>query len=551
MKIGPRLKATRKFIGTAHWCLLLSVAVLATSCATRRLDVAAPSYSENSAICTTNECSNGELLRGGFGFLEAAARAIESNRDEVRRILHRVDSTKGADYEIQQAIKTLRGAEAAEGKDLLGSRNIGRLAVYGSTNIPLYTLVLHVLVPSVRAENISFRTATVTRATYRDLWLLLKSELEKEFPGFATGIDVITEGGDLDFDVFRQVHLAGLGGNKKATFRRDPAEMVIFTGNMEKGRLLIEKYKSTLKTRAERGRFNTYMNQTLGGKRKPNLETVFIMFGAGHNPMFLTSTSSREELQTAVEATVEPVLINGSQDCIVPNFLVVHEAVVEDFVKNLKESLGKLRFGQKTAEDTDYSELTFEGKWLQLPAFISANKEFLRHGSDAIVNVISRRVDPMVFVFPMRKFLDGSVPLQEWFAPVTTVFTYSNAQEALSLIRDPRVLKKSMLASVFGNKESPEFIAIDDELAKTQHTVFHNESVFAAEDGNKPFGGSSRDAAAIFNIKVNPYVLSHPDSSDLTAPVAIPAQIKESLFKMSEVNKPVLFSKQLREYFPR
>jgi len=87
-------------------------------------------------------------------FLRRLSRGIEENRNGFKEVLLRLENSSAADYEIDQAIKTLEGVGTKEISNLYQIENAINVAVYGSTNIPLYTLVMHAIIPSTVAKNV-------------------------------------------------------------------------------------------------------------------------------------------------------------------------------------------------------------------------------------------------------------------------------------------------------------------------------------------------------------------------------------------------------------
>ncbi|MEE4465856.1 aldehyde dehydrogenase family protein, partial [Azotobacter chroococcum] len=67
--------------------------------------------------------------------------------------------------------------------------------------------------------------------------------------------------------------------------------------------------------------------------------TLFILNGAGHNPLVVSNDAA---VETAIESALRVVLYNQGQDCAGPNAILVHQSIYADFISRLREELIKL-----------------------------------------------------------------------------------------------------------------------------------------------------------------------------------------------------------------
>jgi hypothetical protein len=154
------------------------------------------------------------------------ADAFERSRPRIESVLNRINTPEGTRYEIELVRDMLKNVENIELHQLQNSRILDNVAVYASTNAPLYTLAVHALVPGSISRNVWFRTPERTRSVYSELFEVLAEGLP---PGTLNGIHILTENADTQYDLFRNQYV--IGTNKKGKQVRPPSEVVIFTGS--------------------------------------------------------------------------------------------------------------------------------------------------------------------------------------------------------------------------------------------------------------------------------------------------------------------------------
>lgn len=401
------------------------------------------------------------------------------NKDRLREILLQVETERGADYELRQVEDLLKNAAAIELPNLQRIKPLKNVAVYGSTNIPLYTLMMHAFLPLTVSEKVWFRTPKATREIYQALFDALAMQMP---PETFSGLNLLTENRDVQYENFRKLHVMGMNlkGNK---FVRDPSEVVLFTGSPETGRQVLAE--------------NVEKLRQLGQGLKH--EQAFLMFGAGMNPLIVTK-SAGGQLKPAVTAALDSILINSGQDCIAPNFLLVDEAVSDRFISELKTSLSQIRVSKIEKGPHVISPLSFSESIQGLTEYSNTYRRNLVNPAQASVHVETKSVTPHLFVFSGKDF--HRVPLKEHFAPFLVIFKYKNLNELEYMLKDARVQNKVMYASVFGSETAtPEVSHVVKILQENRHTVSVNDSVYADESGNMAFGGLGPDSSSITIIK--------------------------------------------------
>jgi len=432
---------------------------------------------------------------------EFIAERIISNKEVIIKHLTDVDNYYGAKYEIEQSIKTLRGVKIHELEYLKTIDGLKNVAVYGSTNIPLYTLILHGLIPASTGANIWFRTPQASRQTY----LKLMSTIKNLLPEFdLSNLHILSEPQDVQYDYFRKQYVLGL--NRKGTrYLRDPSEVVIFTGKPETGDEIVLTISKKI--------------QEMRVKDQRHIKILFLKFGSGLNPVLITNRAEKL-IHLATNATVEAIKINTSQDCIAPKLYIVHESMLNNFTDLLLNKLKNLKFGKNNDTSSDYGPLTFKEDFSGLVNFRTKWRNYLVTGN-SIISPEEKRVDPHLFIFPFEKFKD--VELEDHFAPFVILFKYENESQLEVIANDSRIKRRAMFASIFSDSSDYNLFKIRKLFEDNFHSTILNQSVFTEESGNFPFGGYSKDASS------STLLISNENTE---------MQIKTS-------NRPILFSKEV------
>ena len=437
-------------------------------------------------------------------FLRAVAVALETHASEFRQILMQFDTAHGADYELRQAIRTLRGAEEHELKYLQQTAPLKNIAVYASRNIPLYSLVLHGIMPAMVSERVWLRTPQMTSSCYFNVFETLKGYL----PQYDWSPLRLLR--PINYDQFRKEYVLGLAHSGKR-FDRGPCEVVIFVGSPETARKIID-------TNLEKVR-------NLADKSAP-FRQIFLKFGSGLNPAVVTEFCENN-LEPAVNAAVESVRMNSSQDCATPKLFLVHWRVLHGFVERLGTRLAALKFGAPGDINADYTPLTLgdQERMEKLAAFRARHEARLKN-REAILDPSSMRVDPHLFVFNLPEFKE--VELVDHYAPFIVVFSYCGDHELREIANDPRLRERAMYASVFGDMSVKDMWKPRKLFEDNFHSTMSTH-VFDEESGNVPFGGYSANASSVTVVQKE------------TTAAGVHSR---------EVSRPLLFSREARRYFP-
>lgn len=414
-------------------------------------------------------------------YFKMVSRVVSENRERFRQLLLRYDNIPGTDLEMELVERLLDDELDIELFNLERTPTLDNVVVYGATNVPFYTLVAHGIVPKSISKNVWFRTPELTRELYLDLYRLFEELLPR---GTLAGLNLVTDKKQVQYDSFNKIYVMGM--NKHGTRREtQPADMVIFTGNPDTARTLVESNISKLREKAAALGF-------------PPFKQVFLGFGAGVNPIIIPE-SAKTNLEQVIFWSMEPVRINSGQDCLAADFLAVHQNVSEAYVNGLITEIRKLKPGSNTDPDAGFTPLTMNKRFDLLKEYRTKYEKYLAN-KDATIDEETKLVSPHVFVFPASEF--KNVHLQEHFAPFFTIFIYEGEQDLVSMARDERVQNKTMYASVYGGHAAASDVSEARFLFRsTRHHVLVNETLFGDLHPNMPYGGRGQMTSMIVNLK--------------------------------------------------
>lgn len=452
-------------------------------------------------------------------FFNQVADILEKNKKEIESILSAINTPEGTAFEFEQSIDALRNAEHIELFNLQNSKTLNHAAVYASTNVPLYTLVVHGLIPASISKNVWFRTPERTRGIYQRLYDLIFSNLDLSFQ---KGLHLLTENRDTQYDSFRKTYILGLNSN--GNFQREPSEIVIFVGSPKTSETIQNQIRNEIsKTEANRA-----------------VKLVFISYGAGMNPMIVTESAGKN-IERAVDATIENISINCAQDCSVPKLYAVHKKVAAKFKKSILEKIRKQR-------PEDYRSLSMTKDFSRLVQYRAKYQARLAN-PEALLKPETQQASPHLFEFSVADLRE--LDLQEHFAPFITLLTYETDDELLSIARDERMQQQAMFAEVFGSDQATHDLNRARDIFKEQgHLVWVNRNLFSMESANMPFGGAGVDTSAVITFqkkKGSPVVVTRGHYPTLFSQEAFQHFAKAAAAVHAPSQPPEFYQKRLEE----
>jgi coniferyl-aldehyde dehydrogenase len=264
------------------------------------------------------------------------------------------------------------------------------------------------------------------------------------------------------------------GADIGQAFARLPFDHLLYTGSTTVGRLVMQAAAENL----------TPVTLELGGK----------------SPCILGEDAA---LPSAVESIVYGKLLNAGQTCIAPDYVLLPERVLDEFVGLTTQTVQK--FYPTLAGNPDYTSVINERHYRRIAQYIAEAKASgarvveINPGHETLA-AETRKLLPTLVIEPPDEL---AVMREEIFGPVLPIRTYGGLDQAIDYVNNhPRPLALYYFGTDTGKR--------DEVLRKTisggaaiNTTLFH----FAAE--NLPFGGIGASGIGAYHGEFGFQTFSH------------------------------------------
>ncbi len=320
--------------------------------------------------------------------LQDLVKLLSERRSEILRILTEVSNHKTASDEIDASIEALEGAVAEVIR--YAPPAVDQIAVLMPSNIPLYSYILYLVIPSLYSRRLVFRPSRMIEDQTRKLHELLSAE---------HGLPIVLDGsGQREF-----METQGMR-----------SDVLVFTGT----------YDNAEKIRA--------------GLPK---DKVFCFFGQGVNPFIVGADAN---LGKAVDGLLQVRMLNSGQDCFGPDVVFVHASISAHFCNLLCRKVESLRYGPLDDPLADYGAMFYQEAFESTLDYLRSNRDYLAAGSQA--NFMESHLRPTVLIHPT----DTTFLPPELFAPVFNVVPYTSEEWLHGMLKHAYFAERAMAATVFG-----------------------------------------------------------------------------------------------------
>eukprot|EP01059_Diplonema_ambulator_P037413 TRINITY_DN988_c2_g1_i1.p1 TRINITY_DN988_c2_g1~~TRINITY_DN988_c2_g1_i1.p1 ORF type:complete len:513 (+),score=207.31 TRINITY_DN988_c2_g1_i1:42-1580(+) len=231
-----------------------------------------------------------------------------------------------------------------------------------------------------------------------------------------------------------------------------------------------------------------------------NLTPVTLELG-GKSPVFVDKTA---KLRTTAARIAMGKWINCGQTCIAPDYLLVHESLVDDVVKEMKAKIEK-SYKPSPAESRDWGKIINPRHVDRVERLIKTTTGTVVMGGLEGINREQRFVPPTIILNPG---LDDAVMQEEIFGPVLPILSYKTKEDALAVSK--KVCKKPLALYVF----SEDRAYIQYVLDNTQSGgVCVNSTLEQVSNNNLPFGGVGASGMGSYHGVYGFKEFTHPRST--------------------------------------
>ncbi len=227
-----------------------------------------------------------------------------------------------------------------------------------------------------------------------------------------------------------------------------------------------------------------FTGSTVVGKKvmeaaSKNLSSVTLELG-GKSPVVIDETAN---LTDTAQKIVWSKLMNCGQTCIAPDYLLVNESVLPEFVSKLKHFIKKF-YGSENSDwqsCPDYARIINKQHFQRLSQVLN---ETVQAGAKIEIggklNEADKYIPPTVLINVKE---DYAIMEEEIFGPILPILTYTKIDDAINLIRSR---PKPLALYIFSRNQQN----IDRVLKETSSGgVCINDTVIHFSQTNLPFGG--------------------------------------------------------------
>ncbi|MFJ2744334.1 aldehyde dehydrogenase family protein [Streptomyces sp. NPDC087440] len=349
---------------------------------------------EETDLPPTYEIPFGERL----GALRAVADLLRNRREEVLQVLFETCNYRTACGEIEVSIEALEGAY--EEVRRFQPPRLEQIGVLMPSNIPLYSYILYLLIPSLYSERVAFRPSGRISGQTQKLHKLLGSVHDLPIEQCLTG--------QRDF----------------LATEAAKSEVLVFTGTFDNA----EKIRGQLRK-----------------------DQLFLYFGQGVNPFVVGPDA---DLSSAVDGALHARMMNSGQDCFGPDVYFVHTSLSSQFCNLLARRVSSLKHGRNEDPGADYGSMYYLDAFEDALSHLIDDRVFIAAGGRA--DLSEGHLSPTVLVRPV----ESSVRPPELFAPIFNVVPYTSREWLRSMLTHQYFEERAMAATVYG--DDPELVEILD-----------------------------------------------------------------------------------------
>jgi acyl-CoA reductase-like NAD-dependent aldehyde dehydrogenase len=373
--------------------------------------------------------------------LLALLEKIREKQPILRHILSTYQTHEVTTYEIERSIRTL--AKLVENTSIDSPQTIDSIVVFLPSNLPLYSLVLFALIPSIQSSCVYVRPNSILQEQHIITQLSECLNLDAIFPSV---------------QIINQDHAGFLPYIRLAS-------LVVFTGNPSNAKKILQDMKN---------------------------DSVLVVNGSGHNPVVVTETA---DIDLAVEGSLLVKGFNGGQDCAGPDAILVHAAVAEEFITKFQQRFATLKTGHFNAPDTVIGPINRATELHKFAHIFQSNSKDIITGG--IINYKDSIVTPTIII----RGIDRYPNYKEMYGPVAFIHPYKKDEDLAYYFKDPDGLYNAnrMYVSLYGKSDyiSGRNDAVTPGEPGNVGIVLHNVTIHDVEIGYEPYGGYGVGASCV------------------------------------------------------
>lgn len=244
-------------------------------------------------------------------------------------------------------------------------------------------------------------------------------------------------------------------------------DYIFYTGSGNVGKIILEKAAKNL----------TPVTLELGGKSPCAVYT--------------------DEIDLSAKRIVWGKYFNAGQTCVAPDYVIMPEEKIEEFVLSCKKWIEKF-YGENTQQSGDYGRIINENHFERLESYLGECEVLVGGETDKASLYISPTI--------VRSSIDSKVMQEEIFGPILPIISLNNLDEAIELIidRDKPLAAYAFLDSVNQKENYIESVSAGGMVI--------NDTIIHLSNEKLPFGGVGQSGMGAYHGKHSFDLFSHRKS---------------------------------------
>lgn len=209
------------------------------------------------------------------------------------------------------------------------------------------------------------------------------------------------------------------------------------------------------------------------------------------------------DLEVAAKRLIWSKFFNAGQTCVAPDYLLIHQAVKDDFILEMKKNIIEF-YGTCQEDNPNLTHIVNDKRFDKLMSYLAQGN--ILHGGS--FNKEKRFIEPTLID---GVSLSDSIMQEEIFGPILPILTYNQKEEVIEIVRHNRYPLACYIFS--SDKKFSQFII--DHIEFGGGAI--NNALLHLANPNLPFGGVGNSGMGSYHGKRSFEVMSHAKSILATA----------------------------------
>ena len=227
-----------------------------------------------------------------------------------------------------------------------------------------------------------------------------------------------------------------------------------------------------------------------------NLTPVTLELG-GKSPVIVDETAN---LKVAAERIIWGKTLNAGQTCVAPDYLLVHESIKKELIKELIYALEDF-YGEDIQKSKDFCRIVNEKHFYRIKHILDEDEEYIVFGGKT--DYKENYIEPTILELPS---FNGASMNEEIFGPILPIISYNDINYVINEIRKR---PKPLALYLFTTKKENEKIIVS---SISSGGVCINDTISHLINPNLPFGGVGNSGIGAYHGEYSFKTFSHEKS---------------------------------------